>query len=152
MPFIKTTKPMESHRIILERNTWKLTPVSNPQSLLVSSIKHGANNQETGRYRTFAHTQDQADNEEPCKILAGCVCTKGDCPYQNVKADDNKKLKHIYELTSRNCYMYAYIPHPFSDGKMLETEILGKLESQITQVENCTEPSNQGDVNLNDGS
>ena len=33
------------------------------------------------------------------------------------------------------------IPHPFSYWKTLETEILGELESQITQVEDCAKPS-----------
>ena len=33
------------------------------------------------------------------------------------------------------------IPHPFSYREVLETEILGKLESQITQVEDRAEPS-----------
>ena len=33
------------------------------------------------------------------------------------------------------------IRHPFCHRKILETEILGKLESQITKVEDCAKPS-----------
>ena len=45
--------------IVMER----LTPVTNSQSLLLSCIKHGADNQESRGDGPFAHTQNEANDE-----------------------------------------------------------------------------------------
>ena len=62
--------------IVIER----LTPVTNSQGLLLACIEHGANNQESRGDGSFAHTQNEANDEQTCKILAGSVGAKGNSP------------------------------------------------------------------------
>ena len=62
--------------IVMER----LTPVTNSQSLLLSCIEHGADNQESRGDGPFAHTQNEANDEQTCKILAGSMGAKGNGP------------------------------------------------------------------------
>ena len=73
--------------------------------------------------------------KRPAKFLQAACAQRAIAQIKMLKLD-NKKLKcvDVVELLLR-------IPHPFSHWKMLETEILGKLESQVTQVENRAEPS-----------
>ena len=63
----------------------QLTPVPNSQSLLLSCIEHGANNQESRGDRPFAHTQNEANDEQTSKILAGSMGAEGNGPDRYVK-------------------------------------------------------------------
>ena len=58
----------------------RLTPITNSQSLLLSCIEHGADNQESRGDGPFAHTQNEANDEQTCKILAGSIGAKGNGP------------------------------------------------------------------------
>lgn len=64
-----------------------LTPIANTTSLLRASIEHSADNHESGRYRTFAHTKDETDSEEPTKAMTGGMRTETDPPYEDVDTE-----------------------------------------------------------------
>ena len=66
----------------------RLTPVTNSQSLLLSCIEHGANNQESRGDGPFAHTQNEANDEQPCEILAGSMGAKGNGPDRYIETGE----------------------------------------------------------------
>ena len=68
----------------------RLTPVTNSQSLLLSRIKHGANNQESRGDGSFAHTENEANDEQTCKILAGSVGAEGNSPDRYIETGEMK--------------------------------------------------------------
>ena len=48
----------------------RLTPITNTSSLLCSRVKHGTDDHEARRDRTFTHSEDKTDGEETRKVLA----------------------------------------------------------------------------------
>ena len=70
----------------------RLTPITNSQSLLLSCIEHGANNQESRGDGSFAHTENEANDEQTCKILAGSVGAKGNGPDRYIETGGGESL------------------------------------------------------------
>ena len=52
-----------------------LTPIPDTSRLLTPRIKHGTDNQKARRNGPFAYSEDETNDEETGKILAGCMAT-----------------------------------------------------------------------------
>jgi len=89
-------------------------PVTNTSRLLLPCVKHGADDHETCCDATFTHPKDETNSEEAGKILASSVTAQSDSPYEDIQA------------------------HPFTDGKPLQPQVLGKFEGEITEIEYCS--------------
>jgi hypothetical protein len=89
------------------KSAGQLTPVSDPERLLASSVKHGGNDHEAGRNRTLAHTKNEPRCKEPTEILASCVTAERDAPHEDVEA------------------------HPLSNWESLKSQILRVLKQQV---------------------
>jgi hypothetical protein len=63
-------------------------------------------NHEAGRYRAFASTEDQTNNEQPCKILARGMRAQCDGPYKDVQtvirrvSADGSRDRNEFKLAS----------------------------------------------------
>jgi hypothetical protein len=63
----------------------QLTPITNTNSVLFPRVKHQTDNHEARRDGTFAHAEDETDNEETGEVLASGMATQSNSPDKDVQ-------------------------------------------------------------------
>ena len=96
-----------------------LTPISNSQTLFLTSIEHGSDNQKTWSDRPFAYSKDQTNYKKACKVFAGGMAAHCDAPDSNVKAGN--MMNHP---PNAPCKIKANLIH-FATGKRCKHRFCG---------------------------
>jgi hypothetical protein len=90
---IHSSKLLEGETLGGRQLVIALTPITNTRSLLSPRVKHRTDNHEARSDRTFAHSEDETDDEETRKVLASGMATQSNCPDEYVQARDSPLQK-----------------------------------------------------------
>lgn len=132
-----------------------LTPIRSPPYLLVPGVKHGGNDEKPGDDDALAYAHDEPASEESAEGVAGCLTAQRDGPDEYVDAVLNERRRcemlepgpeqmhscntSITQNTKQRRMLLnptcRYVPHPFTDGEVLQCQILRVLKDEVGQVE-----------------
>jgi len=91
-------------------------PIANTSRMFSPRVEHRADEHETRCNGPLTRTKDEPNNEETGKVLASGMTAQDNGPDKNVQT------------------------HPFTNGELLQSQVLRKLENKITKVEDRSQP------------